>query len=51
MGIIADQRNVLEDALYGLWLDPSSESARDKAARLLAAGPYNPVEDEKSYLL
>jgi hypothetical protein len=44
MGIIADQRNVLEDALYELWRDPSSESARDEAARLLAVGPYDPID-------
>jgi hypothetical protein len=44
MGIIADQRNVLEDALYELWFDPSSELARDEAARLLAVGPYDPVD-------
>ena len=48
MGIIADQRNVLEDALYELWFDPSSESARDEAARLLAVGPYDPVDGLRS---
>lgn len=44
MSLIADQRNVLEDALYELWCDPSSEIARDKAARLLAVGPYDVVD-------
>ena len=44
MDIIVDQRNVLEDTLYELWCDPSSESARDEAAKLLAVGPYDPVD-------
>jgi len=41
---IANQRNVLEDALYELWRDPSSAAARDEAARLLAIGPHEPVD-------
>ena len=45
---VADQRNELEDALYALWSDPASESARDCAARLLAVGPYDPFDSEDS---
>ena len=41
---IANQRNVLEDALYELWRDSSSAAVRDEAARLLAIGPHEPVD-------
>ena len=45
---VAVQREELADALYALWNDPASESARDCAARLLAVGPYDPFNSKGS---
>lgn len=45
LDIVAEQRNVLEDALFVLWSDPASAPACDEAARLLAVGPSDPAYD------